>query len=97
MKDIKEQDGYLIRNRWLLPLFVVLIVVTAQELVKSMPEFNFKIPDLIVYGVAVLAFIYAGFLNALAGTTTAKIFRGLIVVGLIAAALWFLVEKIQLF
>lgn len=88
MKYIKEKDSYLIRNRWLLPLFVALIVVAAQELVKSMPEFYLKIPDLIVYVIAVLALIYAGFLNILAGTTTAKIFRGLIVVGLITAVIY---------
>lgn len=97
MRNLKGQDSYLIRNRWLLPLCVVLLVVTAQELVKAMPEFDFKIPDLIVYGIAGLAFIYAGFLNALAGTTTAKIFRVLVVVGIIAAVIWGIVEKLQLF
>lgn len=95
MKNLKEQDSYLIRNRWLWPVFAVILVLAAQELVTSIPGIK-KIPDLILYGVAGVVFVYAGFLNAMTNTITAIIFRCLGIVGLIAWVIWFFIERFQL-
>ncbi|EKD1851902.1 hypothetical protein OQ664_003912 [Salmonella enterica] len=90
----RNENGYLARNRWVLFLFVALMVVSAQQVIELL-EMGFQLPNMLIYIVASVLLIYAGILNALSGTTSAKIFRGLVVGGLIVAAIWFIVEKIQ--
>lgn len=89
----RNENGYLARNRWVLYLFVALMVVSAQQVIESL-EMGFQLPKILIYIVVVVLLIYAGVLNALSGTMTAKIFRGLVVVGLIATAIWFVFEKV---
>lgn len=88
----RKKNGYLERNRWVLPLLMALMVVAAQQVV-SLLDMGFKLPDILIYIVSCGLLIYAGILNALSGTTTAKIFQGLVVGGLIAAVIWFIVGK----
>lgn len=90
----RNENGYLTRNRWVLYLFVALMVVSAQQVIESL-EMGFQLPNILIYIVVGVLLIYAGVLNALSGTTSAKIFRGLVVGGLIMAAIWFIFEKIQ--
>lgn len=90
----RNENGYLARNRWVLFLFVALMVVSAPQVIELL-EMGFQLPNMLIYIVASVLLIYAGILNALSGTTSAKIFRGLVVGGLIVAAIWFIVEKIQ--
>nr|WP_241392369.1 hypothetical protein [Serratia entomophila]ULG11299.1 hypothetical protein 345p3_00009 [Serratia entomophila] len=88
-----NKNGYLERNRWVLYLLMALMVVAAQQVIGSL-DMGFKLPDILIYIVSCVLLIYAGILNALSGTTTAKIFQGLVVGGLIAAVIWFIVGKI---
>ncbi|ELW2866176.1 hypothetical protein QMI71_004578 [Salmonella enterica] len=85
---MKSKDSFIERNRWLIPLFSAIIILTAQQIIKSMPEIGFAIPDMLIYIICGIGFTYAGFLNVVAGTTTAKIFRYFVVSGLVVVSVW---------
>lgn len=85
---MKTKDSFIERNRWLIPLFASIMILTAQQIIKSMPEIGFTIPDMLIYAICGIGFIYAGFMNIVSGTTTAKIFRCFVVSGLIVVLVW---------
>lgn len=89
----RNVNGYLTRNSWILYLLVALMLFISHQVIASL-GMGFQLPDLLIYIVTGVLLVYTGVLNVLSGTTTAKIFRGLVVVGLIAAAIWFIFEKI---
>lgn len=83
MQESSGQVQYAGENRWLIILLAAVAVVVMQEMqemLKTMPELQIKIPDVIVYSIAGIGLVYAGFLSMLSGTTTAKLFRGVVVI-----------------
>ena len=92
MSNTLKQDSYLSRNRWLVILFFVMMIVVMQEMFKSMPELGFSIPNLIVYVAAALGLVYAGILNVLAGTVSAKLFRTFVLVIAVGLLLFYILK-----
>lgn len=90
--DEKKELGYFERNRWIIVLLVALMVLCSQEIIGIL-DAGFKIPDILVYAISGIALVVAGILNAMAGTTSAKLFRFLVVAVLAVALSWFLYEK----
>ncbi|WP_313397417.1 hypothetical protein [Acinetobacter variabilis] len=80
-------------HKWLLMLLMSVAVVMMQAVIKSVPEFGVKIPDVVVYAIAGFGLVYAGFLNMLSGTVIAKLFRSLVVAGVGIGLVYFIVEK----
>ncbi|MGC0986549.1 hypothetical protein ACTUSZ_19075 [Pantoea eucalypti] len=80
MQESSGQVQYAGENRWLIILLAAVAVVVMQEMLKTMPELQIKIPDVIVYSIAGIGLVYAGFLSMLSGTTAAKLFRGVVVI-----------------
>lgn len=81
------------RHKWLVILLVSVAVVMIQAVIKSVPEFGFKIPDVIVYAIAGAGLVYAGILNLMSGTVSAKIFRSVVVVGVGIGLVYYILEK----
>lgn len=74
-------------------ILVSVAVVMMQSVIKSVPEFGFKIPDVIVYAIAGAGLVYAGVLNLMSETVPAKLFRTGVVVGAGVGLVYFVVEK----
>lgn len=90
---IKNEDGYLARNRWMIYLIVAFAILASLQVLKDM-DMGFQFPDYLTYILVTALSFCAGVYNAFSGTTTAKIFRWLVVFGLIAAAIWYVVDRI---
>ncbi|EAV7639298.1 TPA: hypothetical protein ACIV5I_003845 [Salmonella enterica subsp. enterica serovar Java] len=87
-KSKENENGYLVRNNWLLYVFAAFMVVSSQWMLATL-EVGFKLPDILIYVVACVLLVYGGFLNMLAGTTTAIVFRiGFISILLFVAIGW---------
>lgn len=90
---IKNEDGYLARNRWMIYLIVAFAILASLQVLKDM-DMGFQFPDYLTYMLVTALSLCAGVYNAFSGTTTAKIFRWVVVFGLIAAAIWYVVDRI---
>lgn len=80
MQESSDQVQYTGKNRWLIILLAAVAVVVMQEMLKTTPELQIKIPDVIVYSIVGFGLVYAGYLSMLDGTVTAKIFRSVVVI-----------------
>lgn len=80
MQEWRGQFQYAGENSWLIILLAAVSVVVMQERLKTTPELQIKIPDVIVYSIAGIGLVYTGFLSMLYGTIAAKLFRGVVVI-----------------
>ncbi|ENR0741775.1 hypothetical protein ACETLI_004180 [Escherichia coli] len=97
MNKLKEnENGYLVRNNWLLYVFAAFIVVSSQWIVATL-EIGFQLPDTLIYVVACVLLVYGGFLNMLAGTTTAIIFRTVFTAIILFIAIGWLFKMLGLY
>ncbi|ECD3684864.1 hypothetical protein O9K94_001390 [Shigella flexneri] len=64
MKKLTEQNenGYFVRNNWLLYVFAALMLVCSQWMVATL-EMGFQLPDMLIYAGACILLVYGGFLN----------------------------------
>lgn len=74
-------------------VFMSVAVVVMQAVIKSDPEFGVEIPDVVVYAIAGFGLVYAGILNMMSGTVTAKLFRNVIVAGVGVGLVYFILGK----
>ena len=88
-----NENGYFIRNNWLLYVFAALMVVCSQWMVATL-EMGFQLPDMVIYVVACILLVYAGFLNIQAGTTTAIIFQIAVIALILFSLLWLVIKNI---
>lgn len=51
-----------------------------QEILKSTPELQTKLPDVVAYPIVGIGLAYSGLLSMLASTVTAKLFRCMVLV-----------------
>ncbi|HAV2244208.1 TPA: hypothetical protein JHK07_004709 [Escherichia coli] len=75
---------YFERNNWILYLFTIGMVVGAHILIKSMPEFGFHLPDMLVYIVGVIACCWLGFKIYVTDTVSARIAKVVILAAILA-------------
>ncbi|ECV5077292.1 hypothetical protein KD815_24960 [Klebsiella quasipneumoniae] len=95
----KSKDGensYLVRNNWLLYVFAALMIVSSQWMLANL-EIGFQLPDILIYVVACVLLVYGGFLNMLAGTTTAIIFRIAFIALMLLIAIGWLFKMLGLY
>lgn len=90
----RQENGYLARNKWISPLLVGLTLFGSQQIMNYM-GFISDFTNILLYIVISILIVYAGILNALSGTKNAKVFRWLIVAGLIATTIWIIVRYIK--
>ncbi|EDQ3655465.1 hypothetical protein ZP73_003610 [Salmonella enterica subsp. enterica] len=95
-KSKENENGYLVRNNWLLYVFAAFIVVSSQWIVATL-EIGFQLPDILIYVVACVLLVYGGFLNMLAGTTTAIIFRTVFTAIILLIAIGWLFKMLGLY
>ncbi|EAB9678589.1 hypothetical protein MWH93_004396 [Salmonella enterica] len=95
MKKSNEQNenGYFVRNNWLLYVFAALMLVCSQWMVATL-EMGFQLPDMLIYAGACILLVYAGFLNIQAGTTTAILFQIAVIACVLFSLLWMVVKNI---
>ncbi|HAZ8050179.1 TPA: hypothetical protein J8L46_002256 [Escherichia coli] len=92
MKKSTEQNenGYFVRNNWLLYVFAALMLVCSQWMVTTL--------DMLIYAGAcillVILLVYGGFLNIQAGTTTAILFQIAVIACILFSLLWLVIKNI---
>lgn len=90
----RQENGYLARNKWISPLIIALALFGSQQIMNYM-GFISHFTNILLYIAVFILVVYAGILNALSGTKNAKVFRWLIVAGLIANTIWIIVRYIK--
>ncbi|EOG1717644.1 hypothetical protein ACK3OH_004532 [Salmonella enterica] len=97
---IDSIQGYFDRNRWMV-IVIGVAMINASMLIGvffiDSSTVTYSVISGCVRAISILALIYAGVLNIMANTISARVFRMIFIVGMLAGFIAFILKTLNLY